>query len=290
MKSRLLSAALIFGATLACAAGVSPQTKWNLPRPAIRADNPHSEKSRAVRQGRRGGDRRQAADHRPSQRLAVQGARHQARRAEPARRRWARSCSRFHENERRDLRPSTSCRSSPPASRPRKISSRRRGRRSRRNSPAQGVVLLMGGAVGRRQGVYTKKDLNTIEDMKGLKWRSYNVGHRAYRRARRWRSRSRSRRPNCRRRSRPGVVNLVHVVGRHRLRLQGLGVTRPLSTMCRPGSRRTTPSSTKAAFDALDKPTQEAILKAARDRPRRAAGRPGRPRATGISTSSGPRA
>jgi TRAP-type C4-dicarboxylate transport system substrate-binding protein len=26
------------------------------------------------------------------------------------------------------------------------------------------------------QGVYTKKDINTIEDMKGLKWRSYNVG------------------------------------------------------------------------------------------------------------------
>lgn len=26
------------------------------------------------------------------------------------------------------------------------------------------------------QGVYTKKELNTIEDMKGLKWRAYNVG------------------------------------------------------------------------------------------------------------------
>lgn len=26
------------------------------------------------------------------------------------------------------------------------------------------------------QGVYTKKDLNTIDDMKGMKWRSYNVG------------------------------------------------------------------------------------------------------------------
>lgn len=26
------------------------------------------------------------------------------------------------------------------------------------------------------QGVYAKKELNTIEDMKGLKWRSYNVG------------------------------------------------------------------------------------------------------------------
>lgn len=26
------------------------------------------------------------------------------------------------------------------------------------------------------QGVYAKKDINTVEDMKGLKWRSYNVG------------------------------------------------------------------------------------------------------------------
>lgn len=26
------------------------------------------------------------------------------------------------------------------------------------------------------QGVYTKKDINSVEDMKGLKWRSYNVG------------------------------------------------------------------------------------------------------------------
>jgi len=26
------------------------------------------------------------------------------------------------------------------------------------------------------QGIYAKKDINTIEDMKGLKWRSYNVG------------------------------------------------------------------------------------------------------------------
>ena len=26
------------------------------------------------------------------------------------------------------------------------------------------------------QGIYAKKDLNTVEDMKGLKWRSYNVG------------------------------------------------------------------------------------------------------------------
>ena len=26
------------------------------------------------------------------------------------------------------------------------------------------------------QGIYAKKDINTIDDMKGLKWRAYNVG------------------------------------------------------------------------------------------------------------------
>ena len=26
------------------------------------------------------------------------------------------------------------------------------------------------------QGIYAKKDINTLEDMKGLKWRAYNVG------------------------------------------------------------------------------------------------------------------
>ena len=40
---------------------------------------------------------------------------------------------------------------------------------------AQGVKLLFM-VPWAPQGVYAKKDINTIEDMKGLKWRSYNVG------------------------------------------------------------------------------------------------------------------
>jgi TRAP-type C4-dicarboxylate transport system substrate-binding protein len=40
---------------------------------------------------------------------------------------------------------------------------------------AQGIMLLMA-VPWAPQGIYTKKDLNTIEDMKGLKWRAYNVG------------------------------------------------------------------------------------------------------------------
>jgi TRAP-type C4-dicarboxylate transport system substrate-binding protein len=40
---------------------------------------------------------------------------------------------------------------------------------------AQGIKLLFM-VPWAPQGVYTKKDINTIDDMKGLKWRSYNVG------------------------------------------------------------------------------------------------------------------
>ncbi|MFY8154622.1 MAG: TRAP transporter substrate-binding protein DctP, partial [Hyphomicrobiales bacterium] len=40
---------------------------------------------------------------------------------------------------------------------------------------SQGVKLLFM-VPWAPQGVYTKKDINTIDDMKGQKWRSYNVG------------------------------------------------------------------------------------------------------------------
>src|SRR5215203_6732082 len=40
---------------------------------------------------------------------------------------------------------------------------------------AQGIKLLFA-VPWAPQGIYTKKELNTIEDMKGLKWRAYNVG------------------------------------------------------------------------------------------------------------------
>ena len=40
---------------------------------------------------------------------------------------------------------------------------------------AQGIMLLMA-VPWAPQGIYAKKDLNTIDDMKGLKWRAYNVG------------------------------------------------------------------------------------------------------------------
>jgi TRAP-type C4-dicarboxylate transport system substrate-binding protein len=40
---------------------------------------------------------------------------------------------------------------------------------------AQGIMLLMA-VPWAPQGIYAKKDLNSIDDMKGLKWRAYNVG------------------------------------------------------------------------------------------------------------------
>src|SRR5206468_11691042 len=40
---------------------------------------------------------------------------------------------------------------------------------------AQGVMLLFA-VPWAPQGIYAKKELNTIDDMKGLKWRAYNVG------------------------------------------------------------------------------------------------------------------
>src|SRR4051812_44010797 len=40
---------------------------------------------------------------------------------------------------------------------------------------AQGLMVLFTVPWG-PQGIYAKKDINTIEDMKGLKWRGYNPG------------------------------------------------------------------------------------------------------------------
>src|SRR5258708_11673865 len=40
---------------------------------------------------------------------------------------------------------------------------------------AQGVMVLFTVPWG-PQGIYAKKDINTIDDMKGLKWRGHNVG------------------------------------------------------------------------------------------------------------------
>jgi hypothetical protein len=137
------------------------------------------------------------------------------------------------------------------------------------------------------QGIYAKKDINTIEDMKGLKWRSYNVGHLAHRRDRR-----RARRDDPGRGAAAGARHrrgqLLHVVG-------GTGYDSKVweSLTHFYDTQAWIPKNVtfvnKAAFDALDKPTQDAILKAAKTAEERG-WKAGRRRPAGISTSSRRRA
>src|SRR5882762_7477826 len=171
MKSRLLSAALIFGATLAALPAFA-QTKWNLPA-GYPADNPHSENlvlfAKEVSDAT--GGKLQIQVHAnaslfkaPDIKRAVQTG--QAQMGE--------ILLSIHENEDAifgiDVVPFlvTSFKGAEnlyKASRP----------AIEKKLAAQGIMLLMA-VPWAPQGVYTKKDLNTIEDMKGLKWRSYNVG------------------------------------------------------------------------------------------------------------------
>lgn len=125
---------------------------------------------------------------------------------------------------------------------------------------AQGVKLLFM-VPWAPQGVYTKKDLNTIEDMKGLKWRSYNVG----------------------------TARLGELLGMQSVTIQAAELPQALATgvvnsfMSSGGTGydskvwesldhfydvqawipKNATLVNKAAFNALDKATQDAILKAA---------------------------
>ncbi|HKY88135.1 MAG TPA: TRAP transporter substrate-binding protein [Pseudorhodoplanes sp.] len=111
------------------------------------------------------------------------------------------------------------------------------------------------------QGIYAKKELNSVDDMKGLKWRSYNVG----------------------------TARIGELVGAQAVTIQAAELPQALAT----GVVNSFMSSgatgydskvwetlthfydtqawlpknitfvNKAAFEALDKPTQDAILKAA---------------------------
>jgi len=125
---------------------------------------------------------------------------------------------------------------------------------------AQGLMLLFA-VPWAPQGIYAKRDLNTIEDMKGLKWRAYNVG----------------------------TTRIGQLVGAQSVTIQAAELPQALATgivdsfMSSGGTGYDTkvweslthfydvqgwiPKNytfvNKAAFDALDKPTQEAILKAA---------------------------
>jgi TRAP-type C4-dicarboxylate transport system substrate-binding protein len=256
MKSRLLAAGLIFGAMLA-ALPASAQTKWNLPA-GYPADNPHSENlvlfAKDVEAAT--GGKLLITVHpnaslfkAPDIKRAVQTG--QAQMGE--------ILLSIHENEDAifgiDVVPFLAV-SFPDSMKLYKASKPT----IEKKLAAQGLVLLMA-VPWAPQGVYTKKDLNTIEDMKGLKWRSYNVG----------------------------TARIGELVGAQSVTIQAAELPQALATgvvnafMSSGGTgydskvwesldhfydvQAWIPKNytimNKAAFDALDKPTQEAILKAA---------------------------
>src|SRR5881227_2369136 len=125
---------------------------------------------------------------------------------------------------------------------------------------SQGLMLLFAVPWG-PQGIYAKKDINTLDDMKGLKWRAYNVG----------------------------TSRIAELVGAQPVTIQAAELPQALATgvvnaFMTSGSTgydskawetmthfydtqawipKNVTFVNKAAFDALDKPTQDAILKAA---------------------------
>jgi TRAP-type C4-dicarboxylate transport system substrate-binding protein len=125
---------------------------------------------------------------------------------------------------------------------------------------SQGLMLLFA-VPWAPQGIYAKKEINSVEDMKGLKWRAYNVGT-----------------------SRIGELvgaQPVTVQAAELAQALATGVVTSFMTSAATGyDSKAWESMTyfydtqawipkniifvnKAAFDALDKPAQEALLKAA---------------------------
>ena len=125
---------------------------------------------------------------------------------------------------------------------------------------SQGIMLLFA-VPWAPQGLYAKKDINTLEDLKGAKWRAYNVG----------------------------TSRIAELVGAQAVTVQAAELPQALATgvvnaFITSGATgydakvweslthfydvqawipKNLTFVNKAAFDGLDKPTQEAILKAA---------------------------
>jgi TRAP-type C4-dicarboxylate transport system substrate-binding protein len=256
MKSRILAAGLIAGAVIA-ALPASAQTKWNLPA-AYPADNPHSENlvlfAKDVEAAT--GGKLQITVHpgaslfkAPDIKRAVQTGQAQI----------GELLLSIHENEDPvfgiDVVPFMAT-SFPQAMKLYKASKAA----IEKKLASQGLILLFA-VPWAPQGIYAKKDINTIDDMKGLKWRAYNVG----------------------------TAKIGELVGAQSVTVQAAELPQALATgvvnsfMSSGGTgydSKVWESLThfydtqawipkdytfvnKAAFDALDKPTQEAILKAA---------------------------
>jgi TRAP-type C4-dicarboxylate transport system substrate-binding protein len=256
MKSRILGLGLIVGAALA-AAPASAQTKWNLPA-AYPTDNPHTENLVAFAKD---------VDAATSGKLQITvhpGA--SLFKAPDIKRAVATGQAQIgevllsiHENEDPvfglDVVPFLST-SYPAAMKLYQASKATIAKKLE----AQGLMLLFA-VPWAPQGVYSTKPLATIDDLKGMKWRAYNVG----------------------------TTRIGELVGAQPVTVQAAELPQALATgvvnafMTSGGTGYDSkvweslkyfydvqgwlPKNftfvNKAAFDALDKPTQEAILKAA---------------------------
>jgi TRAP-type C4-dicarboxylate transport system substrate-binding protein len=256
MRSCYLALALIAGAVL-WIAPASAQTKWNLPA-AYPADNPHSENLVAFAKDvdAATGGKLQITVHpgaslfkAPDIKRAVQTG--QAQMGEVL--------LSLHENEDPifgvDVVPFLAT-SFPESMKLYKASKAAIEKRL----ASQGLMLLFA-VPWAPQGVYVNRPLNTIDDMKGLKWRAYNVG----------------------------TSRIGDLVGAQSVTIQAAELPQALATgvvnsfMSSGGTGYDSKAweslkyfydvqawipkditfVNKAAFDALDKPTQDAILKAA---------------------------
>jgi TRAP-type C4-dicarboxylate transport system substrate-binding protein len=256
MKSRYLAAALIAVEAL-WIAPASAQTKWNLSA-AYPADNPHSENLVAFAKDvdAATGGKLQITVHpgaslfkAPDIKRAVQTGQVQI----------GEVLLSLHENEDPvfgvDVVPFLAT-SFPEAMKLYKASKSA----IEKKLASQGLMLLFA-VPWAPQGVYVNKPLNTIDDMKGLKWRAYNAG----------------------------TARIGELVGAQSVTIQAAELPQALATgvvnsfMSSGGTgydskvweslkyfydvQAWIPKDitfvNKAAFDALDKPTQDAILKAA---------------------------
>jgi TRAP-type C4-dicarboxylate transport system substrate-binding protein len=258
MTYRLISVALAAGAAAFIAASpASAQTKWNLPS-AYPADNPHTVNLAAFAKdvADATGGKLQIALHPgaslfkgPDIKRAVATGQAQA----------GEVLISIHENEDAifgiDVVPflATSfddARKLWKASRP----------HIEKKLAAQGLMVAFAVAWP-PQGIYSKNEINTLEDLKGLKWRAYNVG----------------------------TARIGELVGAQAVTIQAAELPQALATgvvnaFMSSGATgydskvweslnyfydtqawlpKNVTFMNKAAFDALDKPTQEAVLKAA---------------------------
>lgn len=173
LNRRHLAAALALGVSaLAFAAPASAQTKWNLPA-AYPSDNPHSENLVAFAKDVEAatGGKLAITVHpgaslfkAPEIKRAVQSG--QAQMGEVL--------ISIHENEDPIFGIDTVPFLATSFADAKKLYTASKAATEKKLA-AQGIKLLFM-VPWAPQGIYAKKDINTVEDMKGLKWRSYNVG------------------------------------------------------------------------------------------------------------------